>query len=91
MPRVCVFYVFLNVSRVNKESSNIQASLLMNVIHPAGQPMAHYIKPFVFIKEEKYDDIELLLKKFDNHFRTGVSFLPEISSREKLSTNILLR
>ncbi|XP_052746701.1 uncharacterized protein K02A2.6-like [Bicyclus anynana] len=62
-----LFLVFLKASGVAKEPADVQASLLINLIGPAGYDV---YTTFSYVKDEKEDDIECLLKKFDEHFGT---------------------
>ncbi|CAH2092467.1 unnamed protein product [Euphydryas editha] len=61
------FNVFLKASGVYKESKEIQASLLVNLIGSEGYDI--YLT-FKYIKEEDQDDIDILIKKFNEYFGT---------------------
>ncbi|XP_052750709.1 uncharacterized protein LOC116413695 [Galleria mellonella] len=64
------FAMFLKASGVNKESKEVQASLLVNLIGAEGYEV---YSTFSYSKEENPDDIECLKKKFDTHFGTKVN------------------
>nr|XP_034824747.1 uncharacterized protein K02A2.6-like [Maniola hyperantus] len=61
------FQVFLKASGVAKEPADVQASLLINLIGPAGYDV---FTTFTYDKGESEDNIGCLLKKFDEHFGT---------------------
>lgn len=62
-----LFEVFLKASGVSKEPKEIQASLLVNLIGSAGYEV---YTTFMFQDGETEDDIDCVLKKFDNYFGT---------------------
>lgn len=62
-----LFEVFLKASGVSKEPKEVQASLLVNLIGPAGYEVYN---TFNFAKGESEDDIQCVLQKFENHFGT---------------------
>ncbi|KAL4720153.1 hypothetical protein ACJJTC_015080 [Scirpophaga incertulas] len=62
-----LFEVFLKASGVSKEAKDVQASLLVNLIGPAGYEV---YTTFTYEKGESEDDIECLMRKFEEHFNT---------------------
>ncbi|XP_061710675.1 uncharacterized protein K02A2.6-like [Cydia pomonella] len=61
------FQVFLKASGVYKETSDVQASLLVNLIGSEGYNV--YLT-FRFTKDENRDDLQTLVDKFNDHFGT---------------------
>lgn len=61
------FNVFLKASGVCKESKDVQASLLINLVGPDGYDI---YSTFKFLKDGDEDDIDVLIKKFCDHFGT---------------------
>ncbi|XP_047989864.1 uncharacterized protein LOC125229128 [Leguminivora glycinivorella] len=61
------FKVFLKASGVYKEASDVQASLLVNLIGSDGYNV--YLT-FKFTKDENRDDLQTLVDKFNGHFGT---------------------
>ncbi|CAK1599497.1 unnamed protein product [Parnassius mnemosyne] len=59
------FNLFLKASGVHKEEGSIQASLLINLIGSDGFDV---YETFTFDSEEQREDIEILMKKFDEYF-----------------------
>ncbi|XP_061716623.1 uncharacterized protein K02A2.6-like [Cydia pomonella] len=66
------FKVFLKASGVYKEPSDVQASLLINLIGSEGYDV---YTTFKFDKEEDRDDIDKLIEKFDQHFGTKTNVI----------------
>lgn len=64
------FTLFIKASGVHSESSAVQASLLVNLIGVDGFDI---YQTFIFEKEGDRDDVNILLKKFDNYFGTKVN------------------
>lgn len=62
-----LFEVFLKASGVSKEPKEVQASLLVNLIGSAGYEA---FTTFKFDEGESEDDINCVLKKFDEYFGT---------------------
>lgn len=62
-----LFNVFLKASGVSKEPKEVQASLLVNLVGPAGYEI---FTTFTYSEGESEDDIGCLLKKYDAHFGT---------------------
>lgn len=61
------FTVFLKASGVHKEGSDVQASLLVNLIGAEGYDI---YSTFKFGADESSEKLETVVKKFDNHFGT---------------------
>ncbi|CAG9089362.1 unnamed protein product [Plutella xylostella] len=61
------FEVFLIASGVSKESEEIQASLLVNLIGPSGYEI---FSTFTYLKSESEHNLKCILTKFDAHFGT---------------------
>ncbi|XP_069356777.1 uncharacterized protein [Maniola hyperantus] len=61
------FYVFLKAAGVHKESTDVQASLLVNLIGPEGYDI---YTTFKYTKDETRENIDILVKKFNEHFGT---------------------
>ncbi|CAH2226702.1 jg3211, partial [Pararge aegeria aegeria] len=61
------FNVFLKASGVHKETKDIQASLLINLVGPDGYDI---YSTFKFSKDENQDDIDVLVTKFNEYFGT---------------------
>ncbi|XP_045458516.1 uncharacterized protein K02A2.6-like [Melitaea cinxia] len=59
------FLLFMKASGVYSESSSIQASLLVNLIGPDGFDI---YQTFNFERDEDSDDVNIVLKKFDEYF-----------------------
>lgn len=59
------FQVFLKASGVHKESDDVQASLLINLIGSEGYDI---YTTFKFSTEAEREDIKILIEKFNNHF-----------------------
>ncbi|XP_045534999.1 uncharacterized protein LOC123721191 [Papilio machaon] len=59
------FQVFLKASGVHKSTKDVQSSLLVNLIGPEGYDV---YTTFKFTKDEDAEDIEILVKKFNEHF-----------------------
>lgn len=62
-----MFEVFLKASGVSSEAKEVQASLLVNLIGPAGYEV---YTTFAYGDGESEDDINSLLNKFDKYFGT---------------------
>lgn len=62
-----LFNVFLKASGVSKKPKEVQASLLVNLVGPAGYEI---FTTFTYAEGESEDDIACLLEKFDSHFGT---------------------
>lgn len=61
------FMIFMKASGVHKESADVQASLLINLIGPEGFDI---YSTFKFIKDEDRDDIKKIIAKFNEYFTT---------------------
>lgn len=61
------FMVFLKASGIHKETSDVQASLLINLIGSEGYDV---YTTFKFTKEEDKEHFETLISKFNEHFQT---------------------
>ncbi|XP_059052349.1 uncharacterized protein K02A2.6-like [Achroia grisella] len=61
------FRVFLKASGVHKEASDVQASLLINLVGSEGYDI---YTTFKFNSEDEKENIEKVIEKFDNHFGT---------------------
>lgn len=60
-----LFELFIKASGVSKEPKEVQASLLVNLIGPAGYDV---FITFTYEKGESEDDIHCVLKKIDSYF-----------------------
>ncbi|XP_059046957.1 uncharacterized protein LOC131842442 [Achroia grisella] len=59
------FLLFIKASGVHKEETGVQASLLINLIGADGFDV---YQTFAFESDTQRDDVNILIKKFDEHF-----------------------